>query len=387
VFRRALARRTSRSSGPARATNAAAARAQVRREAEQATRAVGKGVPNQSEAPGLGVQKIAMWRALAKATEQLQRQAADPIRCFVIAFLYRVGPLMSPNPGLVEQLQAAAMDSGVPITDLLRKAKATAVKLKQDDFLEWLEHEISGYPRNVPLPAYRKLPISVKFLNPVLGRWCPVVGSERQSEFPGSIAEISSLLASDTTYFTSPVSREAAKHVIDEIEFVTDVHQHINRTSLETIVESVRDAIHDWALKLESAGVHGEGLSFSQTEKQKAQSVVINIGSIGTAAGIGSIGDYSSITATQNLGGAELAEQVRQLVENLERALPGSQMPDALQAEVKRRTAELKLLTTSQQPDEDKLRKALGSLKVVMESAAGNLVAGGVAALIQKLLS
>jgi hypothetical protein len=294
---------------------------------------------------------------------------------------------MSPNnPGLVEQLQAAAMDSGVPITDLLRKAKAAAVKLKQDDFLEWLEHETSGYPKTAVLPAYRKLPTSVKFLNPVLGRWCPVVGSERQSEFPGSIAEISSLLTSDTNYFTSPVSREAAKHVIDEIEFVTDVHQHINRTSLETIVESVRDAIHDWALKLESAGVHGEGLSFSQTEKQKAQSVVINIASIGNATGIGSFGDYATITATQSMDVRQLSQQVEKLVDDVERALPTSGLTKPVQVEVAEQIAELKSAVASNNPDQSRLRRGLTALQRTMEGAAGNLIASGVLNVIAKLM-
>jgi AbiTii len=80
---------------------------------------------------------------------------------------------------LVEQLQADAIDRSVPINDLLRKAKAAAVKLKRADLTQWIEHELSGYPKTTDIPKYRISYPELRFLNPVRG-WCPIVGSSQE---------------------------------------------------------------------------------------------------------------------------------------------------------------------------------------------------------------
>ena len=59
--------------------------------------------------------------------------------------------------GLVEQLQADAMNSAVSVADLLRKAKAVAIKLNQNELVGWLESEMSGYALGATLPEYRLL--------------------------------------------------------------------------------------------------------------------------------------------------------------------------------------------------------------------------------------
>src|SRR3954471_21626278 len=100
---------------------------------------------------------------------------------------------MASGPGLVLQLQSDAMDSSVPITDLLRKAKAVAVKLKQNELLQWLEYEITGYTKGAEIPTYRKQYSRLQFLNPVRG-WCPVVGGDHMGEFGGPVGEVQALL-------------------------------------------------------------------------------------------------------------------------------------------------------------------------------------------------
>jgi hypothetical protein len=104
----------------------------------------------------------------------------------------------------------------------------------------------------------------------------------------------------------------------------------------------VRDAVHDWALKLWQAGVQGEGMSFSTEETDRAKSVVVNIGHIGNATGIGNFGDHATITATQTLSVAELADGVRQLVGQVESVLPASGLPTDVQAGAHQALAELR---------------------------------------------
>jgi hypothetical protein len=60
---------------------------------------------------------------------------------------------------LIEQLQEEALDPKVSLTDLLRKTKLCAAKLGLRGAVEWVDHELNGYPAGVKLPDYRQLSI------------------------------------------------------------------------------------------------------------------------------------------------------------------------------------------------------------------------------------
>ena len=57
----------------------------------------------------------------------------------------------------VEELQAEALNSSVPVDDLLRKAKIVAEKLDIRDFADWIERELTGYGEQDEYPVYRKV--------------------------------------------------------------------------------------------------------------------------------------------------------------------------------------------------------------------------------------
>jgi len=291
------------------------------------------------------------------------------------------------GPGLVEQLQSDAMNDSVPITVLLRKAKAAAVKLRQTELADWIEHEISGYPPEADVPEYRVLYSRLKFFNPVRG-WCPVVGGDSRLKFGGSMGEIAALMAGgDCAEFMSNVPIEVVRDICDNIGFNVDVKRWIGRSSVAAIVEAVRNTIHDWALKLEQAGIRGEGISFSPREAEQARSVVVNIGSIGNATGIGAFGDNATITANQTIDVKQFAREVREFVDEVGKRLETSGLPSAIQSEAAALLSELKIDANAIAPNQNRLRQSLNSLKHIMEGTAGNLIAAGVVALIVKLLS
>jgi hypothetical protein len=60
---------------------------------------------------------------------------------------------------LLEEIQAAATDSSVPLPDLLRKCAVLAARLRSDDFKMWVNHELNGYPDVEQLPPYRRLKV------------------------------------------------------------------------------------------------------------------------------------------------------------------------------------------------------------------------------------
>jgi hypothetical protein len=94
---------------------------------------------------------------------------------------------------LIEQLQADALDSSAPITNLLRKAKTAAAKLGAAEFSTWIEHELSGYPADAEIPKYRQLHAHLKYVNPIHG-WQPIIGAGHTVNNGQPIAEIAAFI-------------------------------------------------------------------------------------------------------------------------------------------------------------------------------------------------
>src|SRR3954454_15220968 len=115
------------------------------------------------------------------------------------------------------------------------------------------------------------------------------------------MSEIVSLLEKDDGIFLGSLSPRLVKAYCEQIGFITDVKHNISRSAFAGVMDAVRNSILDWSLKLEEAGVHGEGISFSKAETEKARAVTINIGNIGNAVGFGSFGDNATVTAKQTL--------------------------------------------------------------------------------------
>ena len=81
---------------------------------------------------------------------------------------------------LVAQLQKEVVDSGVPISDILRKAKILASQLKNKEFKRWIDAELKGYDNTDNLPDYRKFtPINLGTFTGSFGKVVNNVGTPR----------------------------------------------------------------------------------------------------------------------------------------------------------------------------------------------------------------
>ncbi len=288
---------------------------------------------------------------------------------------------------LVEQLQADAIQRSVPITDLLRKAKLLAAKLGSSDLANWVEREVVGY-EGVPndgLPAYRQIHGTIKWCNPHHG-WLSL-GLDVTMPFGNPISEIVGLLGNESGYVMASVPDKFAESIRRELGLRVDVKFHASCAALENVIEGARNAVLDWALNLEQAGVQGNGLSFSPIETQRAQTVHINIGSIGNAVGLGAFGDHAAITATQHSNDAQLAARVLDLTQQIEDQLTHSGLPAQTQELAKTTLAELRDAAAQPTPRSSRLRQGLASLQHIMEGTAGNLAAVGIQALVATILS
>jgi hypothetical protein len=234
--------------------------------------------------------------------------------------------------GLVDQLQEDALNQDVPVSTLLRKVKVTAVKLGLDEVLTWVESELSGYRSE--LPDYRQGRGQTNGWNPHHG-WQPIHFGDpafgdlvATVNFVEPVANYEALLDKGEGPFQMPLSMELVALLNETLSIqVPRVVNNIARGTIVQIVQRVRDMVLDWALELARAGVTGEGIRFSNDERERATGAHISIGTFhgsfnsGDAVGANprinqGSSDHSTNAASENSVFGNIEQAVRAEVDD-----------------------------------------------------------------------
>lgn len=212
----------------------------------------------------------------------------------------------------VLELQALASDPDTDIVALLMKAKMIAVKLGLEGVKGWIEHELNGYPTIASAPEYRTGHGQLKAYNPFNG-WIPVdlgnISAKIMRKFTTyTLTEsIASMIRAEGTKgnIRLPIPLEMAEMLYHNQDSRPETCWFFSSGKCSHIVTTVRNKILDWSLELEKQGIMGEGLLFTQAEKEVApmtvnntnifNGAVNNAGSIG-AGNTGDINQNNSIT-------------------------------------------------------------------------------------------
>ncbi|WP_423978909.1 abortive phage resistance protein [Klebsiella aerogenes] len=205
----------------------------------------------------------------------------------------------------VHELQGLAADVSNDIVGVLIKAKMIAVKLNLPELAEWFDCELDGYPDSVALPDYRIGQGVVRGWNPYHG-WINVQYRDLKPEIitmiqeyglSDSISALRNLREADDSLRLG-MSAEKIKMLFPSNSAPSEVCWFINASKLECIVTTVRNRILTWALELERKGILGEGVVFSEKEKEIAPATFYNTnnfyGSVHNSGAIGA-GNHGSI--------------------------------------------------------------------------------------------
>lgn len=195
-----------------------------------------------------------------------------------------------------------AQSGSTDISELLRRSKVVAVKLRLADFESWVEHELNGYPPEAEVPAYRKIGTNLMMKNPYHGLQ-PVTftkANELTEHFASvqmreSVAKVAHLVAEGEDGIqcgVSPSELEVLLKISADFR-LCPVVRVVNTTGVIGILDAVRNRILDWSLALERQGVFGEGMTFSLQEKQAAANVTIN--NYGTVETLVGKADHSAV--------------------------------------------------------------------------------------------
>ncbi|WP_051026283.1 AbiTii domain-containing protein [Bdellovibrio bacteriovorus] len=189
---------------------------------------------------------------------------------------------------LVLELQKEALGKDVGLTDLLRKAYFVARKLKVKELEEWVSHELNGYPSGTDLPPYRTISGTMKVWNPYHG-WQTVMFESSKTmdalstrQCSQAASEIEHILqnSKDGGSATMDYSAEVAGQIMSSIGIDLRPSLHIPLSALHRILDSIKNLILNWSLKLEEDGILGDDVSFSDEEIRRAAQANYNITNI-----------------------------------------------------------------------------------------------------------
>lgn len=280
--------------------------------------------------------------------------------------------------GLISEIIAAALDEETSSSVLLRKALVASRRLGNSEVAEWIQHELNGFPHDVELPSYRRIKGELQGEDDWVG-WKPVLfeknyGDIDRASLHQSIAELEAMQEKagiGYLYLSLPHEKQhlLRKATGENMRFAICIPRH----AVIRCVQNVRNSILEWALKLESEGVTGEGASFSPQEVKAASSVsyVIhnNIGSMHNSQ----IQQHS--TGTQTIASGSDLGALRELMESV--LARHAELGDA-SGEAKADAQTIIAQLESGNPKTGIVRASLQSLRSILENATGSVLASDV---------
>lgn len=176
---------------------------------------------------------------------------------------------------IVIELRNDILNNNIDILSILRKAKLIAVKLDLSDFEKWINCELNGYKNYEDIPSYRTIYGEIKAKNPING-YIPVqmpsslerkLNNRKIYDPISKIIDLSqknrTLVLTLPTEISDMICCDAGVYYPCYIVFID--------SQLVSIIESVKNYLLDWCLKLEKDGIVGENMEFDEYEINKAK--------------------------------------------------------------------------------------------------------------------
>lgn len=182
---------------------------------------------------------------------------------------------------VVLELQKEVTQSNCDLVSVLRRAHLIASKLDLKDFNQWIVNELNGYDSQMDIPEYRSVPGQLKAFNPSRG-WIPVMLSDPKAEellchpiVLNSISEIISLCNGNgsSIIFSLTAEKQKVLNAMSSAPIQMQMAIHVSKPAAADIIEKVKNTLLEWTLELESKGILGEGMSFSEQEKESAKTI------------------------------------------------------------------------------------------------------------------
>ena len=176
---------------------------------------------------------------------------------------------------IVLELQGDVMSPDCNILNLLRKAHLIATKLNLEEFDKWVLCELNGYTNKDSVPEYRYISGSLKEHIAYIG-WQDI-DDKQIEELYDKIAirdSLSRLIQINEKSFLVKFDT-SINSKIDSLRKTTETKYSLccKVSQIGLIIESVKNTILDWTLRLEKEGILGEEMQFNSEEKESAKQI------------------------------------------------------------------------------------------------------------------
>lgn len=279
---------------------------------------------------------------------------------------------------IVFELVNMASEPAVSATDLLRRALVVARRLDVPDLVGWINAELNGYKEG-EVPDYRRVCGQLVAENPINGPipfFAPPEMVELLSDFSirQPIPQLSQLAQSSNgifSHFPPDVEHNLMQMMRRESGVAMRPALRFSTVQVQGVIEVVRSRILEWALDLEAQGIIGEGMTFTQQEKQTVKEQHYHFSHIsGSQIQIESHG----ANQTQANETATDIEALKGLIDALSKALNSGKVVGPTADELRAELATLKAQAASPKPKWEIIKATVRSFKTIAEGAAGNIL-------------
>ena len=222
---------------------------------------------------------------------------------------------------LLLEIQNEAVDGKADLATLLRKCRVLAARLRNDEFRNWVQHELDGYPPEAELPEYRKMSaqsfghFSGAFGSGLKNAPIPIMCiPEEYREFVtnvefrngiGSLQDLISHSDGNALHVNWPADLVAivASRIYENMN-LGQAWKAIPSTAIVGILDTVRNRILNFVLEIESAAPDTDEETTSSPDLTPEQVgnvfntyIMGNVGNV--ASGSSNVEQNATITITQ----------------------------------------------------------------------------------------
>lgn len=211
---------------------------------------------------------------------------------------------------IVLELQRELLEEGCKVSHVLRKAHVIASKLNLSDFDSWIQNELNGYKcSGNELPEYRKVFGKLFAFNPSNG-WIPVVIGNSKIEssictmpFSHSIGEIEEMYSNNSAgslYFSFKGESDERLQRMIKMPTPLPLYLHVSPHLVYGIINTVKNCLIEWTLRLEREGIMGEDMTFNLDEQNSAKDIPQQINNYFGTVINGSVNQSQVVTGNNN---------------------------------------------------------------------------------------
>ena len=275
-------------------------------------------------------------------------------------------------------------------TDVLRQAYIIARKLKIKDFEIWINNELNGYKEDDSIPEYRTVYGNIKYWDLYCRAWLSLVIEDdetynclRKTRTRQGIPELEYLInkAKSEGKITESLP-DSFNKLVDGNDIPTKYIRDINVSGVAGIIETVKNIIMEWILKLEEDGIIGVDMKFTDEEKRIASEknyTVNNFYGDILNSQIQQNSNHSSQTINNALDIDKIVKVLELINTHKKDIIASLDSPKDFEKELDIVNGEVKKAN----PSKEVISQSFKTIRNILEGIAGNMIAAGILYQIQ----